>query len=419
MKITKYLSSLLIITLFNCNLNTSKVEKYDKRIGYTKKFGATDSIPEIDINANNTPIKISIPNDIDEKSIRIDTITNSLIFVKLETNKNCLISIIDNLLFIEDKIIVVDKNNRQKKAFIFSSKGKFIAQIGNIGKGPHEYIHLSNILIDYENNQILILDGVSQNIFYYDLFGKLIKKRKSYYYIARIGMLNNHFVIHQIKDNNLHLPNLKEHQIIVADSSWKIIKKAFTYNFPVYNPKIYIYNKHSFNIMGNRILYSPLYTNSIYEFNGFDNVKLKYILDLGDKDILNRLGDYKSHEERDDAFNTKKMWGFSGLALEAGDYLYSKVNNAGFFFYNTISEKLIYGNSISYHTSVKDKDLLPKFPNNIQNPLASTGSHFVSVVYPSGLFYAKKDKTTRSFRNISGEIKISDNPVLIFYSLKK
>jgi len=144
------------IVISSCNFNTHNSGKIsNERFNYAETFGDTINISKIKVIKNNAK-QIIVPQDIGNHSVFLDTIIGIRKFVQLETNENCLISHIDELLFISDRIIVADKM-KEEKAFLFSPDGKFITQIGGKGNGPNEYLSIGDIAIDKENEQIVIL----------------------------------------------------------------------------------------------------------------------------------------------------------------------------------------------------------------------------------------------------------------------
>ena len=126
-------------------------------------------------------------NVIDERIINIDPksplhkkitlidIIDSITYIPLETNDNCLIGPIKwNFIYSENFILL---NNTDDKIFLFNKNGKFISQIGNIGQGPGDYLKHSAVLvrIDEENSQVTIKTSHPTRFMFYDFKGKFIK----------------------------------------------------------------------------------------------------------------------------------------------------------------------------------------------------------------------------------------------------
>ena len=415
MRFSKKIVLILIITIVtSCRQKNN--QEYSNSFKYSEKFDNENSISEMEIDLSDVKI-IKIPEDINSQSILTNGIEDSMKFIQLETASSCLTGTIDRLLFVDDKIIVCNLK-RQKEAFIFTNDGKFVKKLGEKGKGPNEYLSMDDVFVHHKTNQIILYDGQQRKFFFYDSSGNLNKIQEVFYYGLRAGMTSNqNTIIYQNKGSNFHFKGSSNYQIIKADSTQKIIGKSLPYSQPEYNPNIYLVNYNRFNTVNDKILYAPIYTNKIYEFSSNSRIKLKYNLDLGEKDFLKNIKSYKSQTEKNNAINSSKLWCFSGLAIEAGDYLFSKINNGGYFFYNKKSGELVCGNSFSSITYFSEKKSLPKLPLNISNTLTSNGDKFVTVIYPDELFFDNKE--VLKFQKIKKLVKLGDNPILGFYTFKK
>ena len=123
-----------------------------------------NDIKEISIN----------PNFRQTGKLTLSEMVESIIYIPLETNDKCLIGEISKSIFSENYVLLSCRVT--KRCFLFSRTGRFIAQIGNVGQGPGEYVYLSNLIrIDEKNNQIIIHSITPDQLLYYDLEGRFIK----------------------------------------------------------------------------------------------------------------------------------------------------------------------------------------------------------------------------------------------------
>ncbi len=147
MKITFQLFVLLLVMLIGC-----KHSKKEEVSNYNLDF-------EIKIFPENS------------KEFPINQFYDSIRFVTLETNHNCLIEHIAKILYSNDKIIVFDQGRKLSQVLCFDHQGRFINRIGNKGKGPGEYRSLQDI--DMIGNNIYLLD-LNGEVYCYDLNGKFL-----------------------------------------------------------------------------------------------------------------------------------------------------------------------------------------------------------------------------------------------------
>ena len=114
------------------------------------------------------------------KVIKIDTkdqnIGNPIKISKviaLETNKDCLVGSIYNIVFSDNRIIILDQS-RSKAMFIFDGNGIFLFKT-TIGKGPGEIANPRALSIDKGNSTILLYERMGQRFSRFDLNGSFIE----------------------------------------------------------------------------------------------------------------------------------------------------------------------------------------------------------------------------------------------------
>lgn len=112
-------------------------------------------------------VKIEPPRGNRLKSLLLSEIADSIHYVALETNKNCLVSpgigfsINSGFLFLQGQLL------------FFSPEGKFLNPIGSIGRGPEEYLPTTGSVVDEQNGIVYVRDRGRPNAFVqYFLDGK-------------------------------------------------------------------------------------------------------------------------------------------------------------------------------------------------------------------------------------------------------
>lgn len=109
------------------------------------KNSTTDLTNYITINASlNTDEKLSL------SKYSIDTR-----LIPLETSKECLIGTIQSIIYRNDRFYI--KSREDNKILIFNLEGRYIGKLDLVGRGPGEYLRISDFIVDYEN-YIFILD---------------------------------------------------------------------------------------------------------------------------------------------------------------------------------------------------------------------------------------------------------------------
>jgi hypothetical protein len=151
-------------------------------------------------NRNETP---SSPN----QQIRLDLtgdvqLSDSLefTFIPLETTEQCLIGIVEQVEIRDGKIYVLDI--KQMALFVFDMEGKFLAQIGNRGKGPGEYITPMSFDFDLSANTIVVNDAEKKELLYFGLDDYRFKYAKTlpdhYFSFSILLTIQSHSSLHQV-----------------------------------------------------------------------------------------------------------------------------------------------------------------------------------------------------------------------------
>lgn len=117
------------------------------------------------------PYKIDLEKSVNiAKFIPLSTIGNALRYIPLETKYDCLIRRIDQIAFSDSFIFISDT----RKLLQFKRNGRFVRQIGSIGRGPGEYEVIWDICIDISKEFIYIIAGKG-NVVTFDFKGHHIR----------------------------------------------------------------------------------------------------------------------------------------------------------------------------------------------------------------------------------------------------
>lgn len=119
-------------------------------------------------------VEKNLPFEIDEplNNENFDSILQKDKIIKLETNKNSLISSISKIEFYNNKIYVIDALN-EYSVTCFDINGKFKFKLKKIGRGPDEYINFNDANINMASGDIELLGR--KKILIYDSLGNFKK----------------------------------------------------------------------------------------------------------------------------------------------------------------------------------------------------------------------------------------------------
>lgn len=153
---------------------------------------------ELRHSLNTPPYIIDLGNNLNnEDNIPISNIGKGLEYIPLETTNKCLLKGIQKIELSDAFIFVSDFN----KLVQFDRKGNFIRQIGSKGKGPGEYIYVSDFCIDRIKDKIYIIAWGTKTVLEFDFNGRFIRSFK-------YNFPSQQFLVWDTCDFVFYLPNI-------------------------------------------------------------------------------------------------------------------------------------------------------------------------------------------------------------------
>lgn len=167
------------------------------------------------------------PNPISEEEI-----IQSLRFIKLETDDNCLIGNVLDVKMARQNIYILDDKN---VLWIFGENGEYKGKIGSQGQGPAEYIRITKFYINETKGHIGLMDMGSNTVVRYTFDNKFIDKI--------------HFKF-DLLCNGVTLINKGETLLILSSNG-----KEYPFNYAAYNEADFSFQSYQipFEIFGEEI----------------------------------------------------------------------------------------------------------------------------------------------------------------------
>jgi hypothetical protein len=161
----------LVVCLFvsGCNHSNQKIDNSSKPIVY--------------------PLLVDINNGFDNrKELPLSEIASEIEYVKLEFTEKSAISNLYNIHITDEYIFV--KSYKVHYLMQFDRNGKFIRQIGTIGRGPKEYLLCIDFTVNETTKEIIIRDNWNHHLYFYDYDGVFQKKMNVSVYAVDIISLS-------------------------------------------------------------------------------------------------------------------------------------------------------------------------------------------------------------------------------------
>jgi hypothetical protein len=130
-----------------------------------------------------------IPKEV-QSNFALSEIAESINYIALETTEDSFLSLIQNVLFSNDKLFAVDLSG---KILVFDLNGKFLYQIGSQGEGPGQFFYLSSIVIDERSGLLHIASG--RRIITYTLDNQYIGEKSFPFFIDYLEIIDNQLVM--------------------------------------------------------------------------------------------------------------------------------------------------------------------------------------------------------------------------------
>lgn len=111
--------------------------------------------------------------EIPDESVDISEFVDSVEFLKLETGPESLIAEISSVVLVDSMVIVVD--GRANRLLFFDHNGKYLRKIERLGRAPQEYLDITKVLWDEQNEELALYDIATRKMLFYTLDGKFIR----------------------------------------------------------------------------------------------------------------------------------------------------------------------------------------------------------------------------------------------------
>ncbi len=193
------------------------------------------------------PYNIDLGKNVNIKSLPLSTIGKKIEYIPLETTPNSLLGSLNgigldlaNIEFSDSFIFISDG----EKLLQFDRSGKFIKQIGSIGRGPGQYLQPYDFCIDEKNMKIYILNGSS--VMEFNFNGEFKKSTKYEWFSALFSLVDTaNFIFY--KANKPAKTNDMVYSWYITDLQCTPQKKIINFHKRV-------------NVPGAGIAWTPLYT---------------------------------------------------------------------------------------------------------------------------------------------------------------
>lgn len=233
-------------------------------LGISCSYGISDDNKISKISSYKNVYKIYPRKNYQTNLTKFSEVFSSVKIIELKEKENALIGEIDKIICKDSLIYILDRNFA-RGVVVFNMQGKFMRKFGKIGKGPKQYIHISDFCI-YDNELCILCNN--NNVIFYNLnTNKFIKKIKA-------GNDNANFI------------GRGEDYILLDSEKSKVFPKRYKHACSVYNLRGKLTYNYLNNFESNNRINSisiiqdckfktPMTTNGVYFINTYGNIIYK------------------------------------------------------------------------------------------------------------------------------------------------
>ncbi|WP_278704343.1 6-bladed beta-propeller [Parabacteroides goldsteinii] len=369
-----------------------------------------NSTPVASMISHQKSVEVNI--DLNKDCLPFDSLMTKVSYVKLETTGDNLVGGISQILFVDDKIIIVDAE-KSKTITVYDGKGHFLYKIGTLVQGLMEYGSLDHVAFTPGKEMLVITDLKNGCLKYYSIGGIYVKSVKLPYWFSESEFLTDNLIAGFWSGGTVIPGENKNYKplLVITDLFGNVSSSAFqSYYKKEYTSTILEPIRH-FN---DRVLYNNPNTDSIFLLTP-NGIELAYHLNIkGAKPmILNEdiTNDLLREQRRNNPF-------FNGDFIELKDGAIFHIFESGFPGYRFG----IYSNA-KQRTFCCDGFRYSPFFCFFDAPKARYGDNTVVVDARSDIALAckdelyklgKKEEIDEFYKGLTED----SNPILFFYELK-
>lgn len=355
--------------------------------------GSTSTSAKQDTQSKNQVLDIHLSDQKTDEVCKATDIADTVMYVPLETNEKSLLGYLWIIAMNESYIVVSDN----ERIMAFHRNGKFIGQIGSKGKGPGEFTHIWNILLN--GDTLFVTSAEKQGISKFTIDGK---------YLGFIDLQQWEMkYFRQMKGGGYAGYNYQTGSIVYFNSKWQITDTLAVDRNVTKSRELYSALGHSFDrylaLSKNQLLFTNYMNDTIWDISS--KKKLPSIILHHKGELLpDRLqGEYIKDMNQD--VHMKKVKPYIAIDFMQTDsfiffsqYDYMCINKPLFFIYNKGTRDIV---------QYKNAKIYENYFGNIELPI---------------FFYYDQDHTIVSeidYADMKKEYEIATSPkVKDFWSKK-
>jgi len=214
------------------------------------------------------------------KELQLSEIAHNVSYVRLETNPQSIIGRVRKIVLFEEMFFIQDRSTNS--VLIFDASGIYISKIEQRGRGPGEFLQISDFTVLPVDSTIFIVDNLQRKVLKYDLAGIFLKEIRLQATATKISSLNDSLVAVQFNFPNF-IDNDK-YSITIFDRELLQQKKIISQDINVSESDDFSgHNMNFFAHVNDTLTFWEFKNDIIYKIINPDTIMQKYYIQYSHK----------------------------------------------------------------------------------------------------------------------------------------
>jgi len=177
----------------------------------------------------------------------------------------------------DNKFYVADKYLRSNLLIVYNAEGMPVSSVGSQGRGPGEYLQITDFDIDNSGN-IHLIDGQADNLIIFNTKYEFSETKKLPYEVDMIKCLDNGNYLVALSPWNIG--KYRDDMIAIADKDLNIIESVIKYDRALIDENFYL-GEFQFTTSSDKIFFRRPIIDSVYVMNRAGALDMIYYFDFG------------------------------------------------------------------------------------------------------------------------------------------
>lgn len=260
---------------------------------------------------------ISINYDTEKtREVFLEKVIEDTRYVRLETDENCLIGEIEQILLTDSFIVTVDPSIANS-IYVFDLNGKFRNRISRVGNSKSEYLDIQYVFVN-SSNEVGIVDNIKDVILFFSIDGQFKRSEHNPYPTTEMNYINGDTVaFFSGNGTNYADKTANRSYFVIADDEYKpLYYLGEDPNY--YYPEVRFQRGQNLYRYDDNLYCGLTFDNTIYRI-GTSGVEAKYQLTLSPEKIYEmKMDDFETRDKFISKF--EHFTTFSGGFIECKDF---------------------------------------------------------------------------------------------------